>query len=182
MVDSRGFEPTATRFAPAERATGEDLTRQISLACRHPITSAVLQCLGGIGVILNRERQIISFNDSPLAVRGIQEPEQLLGLRPGEALGCVHASETVGGCGTTLSCASCGAVIAILTSQAKDEIATQRGGEAPTPGRPGFGGGAHVRLDPGPAATRAGASHRSITCSSDRSLGRGKLPRCRSGC
>jgi signal transduction histidine kinase len=41
----------------------------------------------------------------------------VLGNRPGEAFGCVHAAETEGGCGTTEFCQTCGAVQAILAAQ-----------------------------------------------------------------
>ena len=34
--------------------------------------------------------------------------------RPGEAIGCVHASDGPDGCGTGLHCWTCGAVIAVL--------------------------------------------------------------------
>ena len=44
------------------------------------------------------------------------ELKELLGKRPGEALGCVHASECSTGCGTTEFCSECGAVRAILAS------------------------------------------------------------------
>jgi signal transduction histidine kinase len=44
----------------------------------------------------------------------IRDPSVVLGLRPGEALGCIHASEGPGGCGTGQACPSCGAAIAIV--------------------------------------------------------------------
>ena len=41
--------------------------------------------------------------------------EQIVGLRPGEALGCIHAYECESGCGTSQSCRLCGAVRVILS-------------------------------------------------------------------
>jgi len=47
----------------------------------------------------------------------VTNPEMLLGLRPGEAMGCIHFSDGPDGCGTAKNCAVCGAVLAILASQ-----------------------------------------------------------------
>lgn len=65
-------------------------------------------------VILNRERQIIFYNRAFRALCGAQN--QLIGLRPGEALQCQHADEMPGGCGTTQFCQTCGAAKAIQSA------------------------------------------------------------------
>jgi signal transduction histidine kinase len=41
----------------------------------------------------------------------------VLGIRPGEAVHCVHAHDEEAGCGTGQACATCGAVIAMLVAQ-----------------------------------------------------------------
>jgi hypothetical protein len=43
---------------------------------------------------------------------------QLVGLRPGEALGCIHAYECASGCGTSQFCHQCGTVRVILAGLA----------------------------------------------------------------
>ncbi len=48
---------------------------------------------------------------------GVKSRFDLCGLRPGEALNCVHSDESDYGCGTTQFCRTCGAVNAILTTQ-----------------------------------------------------------------
>jgi hypothetical protein len=45
---------------------------------------------------------------------GITDPWQILGKRPGEALGCIHSDEGPDGCGTGNHCFTCGAVGSIL--------------------------------------------------------------------
>ena len=40
--------------------------------------------------------------------------DQIIGLRPGEALGCIHAHECESGCGTSQFCGQCGVVRVIL--------------------------------------------------------------------
>jgi signal transduction histidine kinase len=88
--------------------------------------TVVRQLLDGISeacVILNRERQIVLANAALTSLLNVKDPLVLCGLRPGEALNCVHAFERHEGCGTTEFCQTCGAVNAILTSQTgTDEV------------------------------------------------------------
>jgi len=68
-------------------------------------------------IILNAERQIVFLNQTMLAFSGLATKEEALGMRIGEAIGCRHAFEDVGGCGTTDACRSCGAIHAIMIAQ-----------------------------------------------------------------
>ena len=61
-------------------------------------------------------RQIVLANKSFADFIGVKEPNSICGLRPGEAMDCIHARETAGGCGTTKFCGTCGAVRAILAT------------------------------------------------------------------
>jgi signal transduction histidine kinase len=67
-------------------------------------------------LVLNEQRQIVFANEACLSLLLLQERSVLLGLRPGEMVGCVHAAEPGNGCGTTEFCRTCGAVQAILSS------------------------------------------------------------------
>jgi signal transduction histidine kinase len=78
--------------------------------------TAVLETLGGVVALLNPERQIVALNHRLLEAIGATDPQQALGLRPGEALGCTRVSEAPNGCGTGRACASCGAAIAIVSA------------------------------------------------------------------
>ncbi len=107
----------ATRFAPAERA-GENVLRQQSRAVlAAPLLQQLLDAVEECVLILNEQRQIVFCNRSALRLSDARQREDLYGLRPGEALGCIHATENPGGCGTTQFCATCGAVDAILISR-----------------------------------------------------------------
>jgi len=110
-----------TEFAPAERALAQAVAAQAQrFADTLPETRAILDAMPDAVVMLNRHRQIIFANRSTLALlSGVND--QLLGLRPGEALRCIHADESAGGCGTTAFCSTCGAVRAILKSQRGEE-------------------------------------------------------------
>ncbi|PLX68913.1 MAG: histidine kinase [Denitrovibrio sp.] len=70
--------------------------------------------------ILNNNRQIVFTNQAFMRFLGIEKMDDILGKRPGEALGCVHSSN-VSGCGTTEFCMECGAVNAILKAQSGTE-------------------------------------------------------------
>ncbi len=69
-------------------------------------------------LILNRHRQVIYANRAVLQFVKAPDLSAVVGLRPGELFGCKHSHETGGGCGTTLFCRYCGAVKAVLDSQA----------------------------------------------------------------
>ncbi|MFH1742705.1 MAG: HAMP domain-containing sensor histidine kinase [bacterium] len=105
-----------TEFAPAERASKEELQRQSSYFSGLPLLSQLLDGVPDIMVILNQYRQIVFSNTSLLRVIGSDNGDSVCGLRPGEALECLHAFERDGGCGTTEFCKTCGAVNAIITS------------------------------------------------------------------
>jgi len=110
-------EARETFFAPARRASAETLARQVAEVIHHPVCMAILEAFCGQVLVLNRERQILAASPEfreALAACGMQD---FVGKRPGEALGCEHAGEGPGGCGTSKACAHCGAVAAILAAQ-----------------------------------------------------------------
>ena len=115
-----GPEPH-TYFAPAQRESEEDLKRHFDLVSKNPLIDSLLQSVYGLLAILNEERQILAVNDAMLATLGVQEGNRLLGLRPGEAVQCVHAQEVAGGCGTSKFCSTCGAAIAMVTTLCTDQ-------------------------------------------------------------
>ena len=49
----------------------------------------------------------------------VKEEKLVHGLRPGDIFGCINASESTGGCGTSEACSTCGAVLAILAGLEK---------------------------------------------------------------
>jgi hypothetical protein len=107
----------STYFAPPEREPPAVVAEQIARIIAHPVVATVLESYCGQVLVLNRERQILAaskeFHDA-LSACGIHD---FVGLRPGEAIGCEHAGEGPGGCGTSLACQHCGAVAAILAAQ-----------------------------------------------------------------
>jgi PAS domain-containing protein len=105
-----------TYFAPPERASDQDLIDQRAALERQSLIKALLDAIPEFVVVLNRCRQIIMANQSMTDLLGLAEDKPLVGLRPGEALDCIHAGAGPAGCGTSEFCRTCGAVQAILRS------------------------------------------------------------------
>lgn len=101
------------RLPDPARAELERLHREVRAVSRSPVVTAVLEVADAVLLVLNRERQIVGFNSRVAEVKG---PEDVMGLRSGEAFGCVNARAPAG-CGTAPACATCGALGAILASQ-----------------------------------------------------------------
>ncbi len=121
MADDGTTLELPTHFAPAGRAEPSRLLEVAQLCLRNPVTQVVLDSLDGLVMVLNAERQILAATPAllkALEADGVGDP---LGLRPGEAVGCIHATEGPGGCGTSVACRCCGAVLCILAAQAHPE-------------------------------------------------------------
>jgi signal transduction histidine kinase len=116
--------PAATAFAPAERASASELETSIARLTGHPLLRGLLDVADVSVVVLNRQRQILVAN-SELMRNLAPGTAELVGLRAGEALGCVHAWQGPGGCGTSPECSRCGAVLAVLESQ-RDRVPVER--------------------------------------------------------
>jgi signal transduction histidine kinase len=109
-------ERACTRFAPAERCSQELLILQSQILALDPMIRLLLDCFPEPAMVLNRQRQIVQANDKLENFTG-KKGKELFGLRPGEALDCLHAGAGCAGCGTSEFCSTCGAVRSILDSQ-----------------------------------------------------------------
>jgi len=105
-----------TYFAPAERSSSEELQKDVEVASQNPVISGVMQMVSGLLAILNEHRQILTINAALLDMLGIEDAGEALGLRPGEAIQCIHAHDMPGGCGTSKFCPTCGMAVAIVAS------------------------------------------------------------------
>jgi len=106
-----------TKFAPAERAAELEIKNLFELLSGVPLLDKILGSVPDVLLFLNEHRQIVFANRATFCFLGIEPTTDVLGSRPGEALSCVHATETEGGCGTAEACQTCGAVQAILAAQ-----------------------------------------------------------------
>ena len=103
-----------TYHASAERVGPAAIRKARAAFLADPLHGIFLEAIPDPAVVLNAQRQLIAANTRFLEAMGLSSVEPLLGLRPGEAIGCAHAEESPGGCGTGLFCITCGAVNAIL--------------------------------------------------------------------
>ena len=85
-----------------------------------PFFRTLMDSFPGMVVVLNRYCQIVYANQAFLGELGVPIGD-ILGMRPGEALRCVHSGEAPGGCGASPSCRGCGAMETILQSLAGRE-------------------------------------------------------------
>lgn len=108
----------ATEFAPAARALPDVLARQSAYFSQSRLFTELMDYVPDMVLILNSERQVVYANKAALQVARRPERTLAVGLRPGELFGCKHGHETEPGCGTTKFCSCCGAVKAVLQSQA----------------------------------------------------------------
>jgi len=106
-----------TWFAPAERAAESELVLQAQYFAEWNSLRAILDAVPDVVMVLNSHRQLVYCNEALLRLLQIEHRSSLIGLRPGEVLQCVHSVETVGGCGTTEFCRTCGGTRAIVNSQ-----------------------------------------------------------------
>lgn len=110
-----------TYFAPPERASDEQLATEIEIVSNNPIFSGLLRSISGLLAILDEHRQIVALNDSFLKMLDIDDPAEILGLRLGKAINCIHADTEPEDCGSTKYCSSCAAAIAIVTSMEQNK-------------------------------------------------------------
>ncbi|MFB3825756.1 MAG: PAS domain-containing sensor histidine kinase [Bryobacteraceae bacterium] len=103
-----------TAAARAHRAPHRIVERQAAAVISTELLRAVLDASPSVALVLNSQRQIVYWNRALASLIGVENPASLLGMRPGEALGCVNAAHAPGGCGTAEACEFCGALLAIL--------------------------------------------------------------------
>jgi signal transduction histidine kinase len=99
MVRAETASTPGSDFAPAERCDPGAVWQQRHAFVANPLALIMLESMLG-----------------PAIVIGVGDEADVLALRPGEALDCVHAARRPGGCGTSQNCATCGAVAAILST------------------------------------------------------------------
>jgi len=91
-----------TYFAPPERASEAVLFDEINCVAHNPLVDGLMYVANGLFAVLNEQRQILALNESFLNLMGIEDASEILGLRPGEYVRCVHACDMPGGCAISM--------------------------------------------------------------------------------
>jgi signal transduction histidine kinase len=107
-----------TMFAPAERVSQDEAAMVYDRLASAEYIHEVLDALPDPVALLNATRQVVFANEALLTTVGADEVENVVGQRPGEALGCISVHDGEWECGTSERCRYCGAVHAILESHA----------------------------------------------------------------
>jgi hypothetical protein len=115
-VSQEGNPPLTTHYASPDRVTDAVLLEEVKAISGNQLIDGLMNMANGLFAVLNENRQILALNESFLKLMGIEDAAKVLGLRPGEYVHCVHACEMPGGCGTSPYCATCGAVISIMST------------------------------------------------------------------
>ncbi len=106
-----------TDYASPERSNDIEIVKQTKLIQKSNLLSEIIHVATDIALILNKDRQIVFANESLFNFLGIDTELNIIGLRPGELFGCIHATDNENGCGTSEACRYCGAVNTVLKSR-----------------------------------------------------------------
>jgi len=97
------------------RLSADLLAKEISDISAHPLVNALMNVVGGLFAVMNEHRQVVAINRAMLDYAGVDSPDQVLGFRNGEILGCVHVGDEPSGCGASDACNTCGSARSLLT-------------------------------------------------------------------
>lgn len=117
VLNMRLKKKEGTQYAPALRSSSDQLMAEHELILTQSVFTEILGSVTGIGAIINKNREIVFANEDFLKNLGLEGISSVLGKRTGEIISCINAENNTGGCGTSLPCANCGAVNAIIESQ-----------------------------------------------------------------
>lgn len=128
----------STYLISAERSDQEEIISNFEQLLHKDYIKLLLDSTPNFASILNHNKQIVFFNKSLLNYLNVEDFKKIIGMRPGEAISCIHSDECLGGCGTSKHCYLCGCAQAIVESQekniqvTKDCVIITRNGNAET--------------------------------------------------
>jgi len=110
------------------KADATELERQVRIIRDNRLIATLLNAANLMLMILNRERQIIFASEKFLSMTGLEDSSRVTGLRPGNAVHCIHSNDDPSGCGGAEACRHCSALRivqqSILSGQAATDEAT----------------------------------------------------------
>lgn len=107
-MDQRPTATLETQYLPAEKAPPGEVMTQHALLAADPVVTGTMDAMLSLAVVLNKQRQVVYANKALVDFLGVEGLGDVLGKRVGDLLGCRHACESPGGCGTTKFCRECG--------------------------------------------------------------------------
>lgn len=92
-----------------QRRDPDEVSLHARAVARDRVAMGMLEACPGPSVILNDRRQILAANRAFLRLAAVDAQAGVIGLRPGDAVGCREALEGEDGCGSAEACRQCGA-------------------------------------------------------------------------
>ncbi|WP_051617305.1 sensor histidine kinase [Desulfonatronovibrio hydrogenovorans] len=108
-------EPEVLALAKERDPAGAVLDQHKAIG-KIPLLRFIIDTVPHFILILNDKRQAVLANQPLLGHLNVSDYQVILGQRPGELMGCIHALQSEDGCGTTQFCNYCGAFQALLGS------------------------------------------------------------------
>ncbi|GAB4286043.1 MAG: PAS domain-containing sensor histidine kinase [Ignavibacteriaceae bacterium] len=102
-------EKLTTYFDTPQRTGINAIDEKSKHISSNDIIMQMLEGFPNLAVILDENRQIVAFNSKAKSILNGDQNGKIIGMRIGEAIGCIHAFEMNGGCGTSRFCRNCGA-------------------------------------------------------------------------
>lgn len=103
-----------TYHASPQRSSQRVIMREHKLIRNSRQARQIVKMMPNLGVILDKNRQIVYANETISSLLGLSNKNKTLGLRPGELVSCIYSDVTKAGCGTSKACQNCGAVNTIV--------------------------------------------------------------------
>ncbi len=97
-----------------DRVAEHILDAQVASLRDNPLVHLLLDATGLMVMILNDRRQILYASSGIRSMLDMPPEEALIGLRPGDAVGCIHAGAGRNGCGGSAACRNCSTLRLIL--------------------------------------------------------------------
>lgn len=104
--------------AQRPRSSNEEIKERVAMIADARVPFSIIDSVPIPMAVLDRNCQIVASNSCfSQHFRGLGLPLGI-GMRPGEALNCVHAADGAAGCGTGPNCPDCGAYRSVASARA----------------------------------------------------------------
>jgi len=107
-----------------KKTDSHQLNRQVQDLRANKIIHTLLNASNLMVIVLNKNREILFASEMFVKMILASDESALIGLRPGNAVHCIHANESDSGCGGSEACRHCSALRVILDSIYTKKIMT----------------------------------------------------------
>jgi signal transduction histidine kinase len=116
-------ESLTSRYNQNSNVRHQKLLRENKTSENFELIQQILNSNNFFSALLNSERRIVISNQHLLKMTGHENLEEVMGVRPGEALKCLNVNDN-SGCGYSEKCRYCGIINTITESRTTGKITT----------------------------------------------------------